>query len=57
MSQIGEEKLWTVEDMAEFCQVKPSVVRYWLRNTDIPFIRLGKQIRFEPEKMKEWVKE
>lgn len=49
------EKLWTIEDVAEFCRVKPSVIRYWLRNTDIPHIRLGKHIRFEPEKVKGWV--
>lgn len=49
------DKLWTIEDVAEFCQVKPSVVKYWLYNTGIPFIKLGRNYRFDPEDLKDWV--
>ena len=51
------EKLWTAEDVADFCQVKPSVVRYWVRNGEIPHIRLGRQVRFDSQAVKEWVLE
>ncbi len=51
----SSEKLWTIEDVAEFCRVKPSIVKYWIRNTDIPYIKLGKHIRFNFEKVKKWV--
>jgi len=51
------QTLWTIDDVAAFCRVKPSIVRYWTRNTDIPYIKLGKQIRFESDKIREWVKE
>lgn len=49
------DKLWTVDDVADFCRVRPSVVQYWVRNTDIPAIRLGRQIRFDPQTIREWV--
>jgi len=49
------EKLWTIEDVAEFCQVKPSVVKYWVRNREIPHIRLGRQIRFQRVAIADWL--
>ena len=49
------EQLWTIDDVAEYCQVRPSVVRYWIRTTDMPFIRLGKQHRFDPRDIREWI--
>ncbi len=49
------DKLWTTGDVAEYCQVKPSVVEYWLRNSDLPHLKLGKFIRFDPEDVREWV--
>lgn len=49
------DKLWTIENVADFCQVKPSVVKYWLYNTDIPFVKLGKHPRFDPMDLKEWI--
>jgi excisionase family DNA binding protein len=49
------EHLWTIDDMADFCSVKPSVVKYWVHNNAVPFIKLGKQIRFNPEDIRNWV--
>ena len=51
------EQLWTIEDVAEFCRVKVSVVRYWVQQREIPFIKLGKFYRFDPKEVKEWVEE
>ncbi len=47
--------LWTISDVAEFCQVKESVVKYWVYNADLPFIKLGKHVRFEAEDVKVWI--
>ena len=49
------EHLWTIDDVAAYCKVRPSVVRYWIRTTDMPFIRLGKQHRFDPRDIREWI--
>jgi len=49
------EKLLTIDDVAEFLQVKTSVIKYWIYNSDIPFIKLGKFYRFDSEEIKEWI--
>lgn len=51
------ESLWTIEDVASFCRVAVSVVRYWVRSSDIPYIKLGRQRRFDPEDIKLWIEE
>lgn len=49
------DRLWTLEDVAQFLQVKPSVVRYWARNREIPYVRLGRCIRFKQADIVNWV--
>lgn len=49
------DKLWTPRDLADYLSVKESVVRYWVRNREIPFVRIGRQIRFVPEDIQEWI--
>jgi hypothetical protein len=51
------ERLWTIEDVGAFARVRTSIVRFWLYNTDIPYIKIGKQIRFDPEEVKGWILE
>ncbi len=50
------EMLWTIDDVADFLQVKTSVIKYWIHNSDIPFIKLGKRHRFDPEEIKGWIR-
>lgn len=49
--------LWTVDDVAAYCRVKVSLVRYWLRSSDIPSIKLGRQRRFDREDIMLWISE
>lgn len=51
------EQLWTIDQLAEYLQVKPSVIKYWVSNTEIPYIKLGKFYRFDQREIKEWVEE
>jgi len=51
------EKLWTIEDVAEFLQVKPSVVKYWIYSRDIPYIKIGKFYRFEKNDIEAWIEQ
>lgn len=53
--QVPEDRLWTADDVARFCRVKRSVVMHWIRTTDIPFMKLGKSVRFDSGQIKEWV--
>lgn len=49
--------LWTFEDVAAYCRIKVSLVKHWVRSSDIPSIKLGRQRRFDPEDIKQWISE
>ena len=51
------EKLWTVQDVSEFLQLKPFTVRAMVRERRLPAITEGKRlIRFDPNEIKKsWV--
>lgn len=48
-------KFLTVEDVAEMLQVTRTTI-YNLKKKGLPFIKLGKNIRFDEEAVVEWVK-
>jgi len=47
--------LWTPGDLADYLSVKENLIKYWVRNREIPFVRLGRQIRFVPQDVFEWI--
>ena len=51
------DRLWTLDDVAEYLQVKVSVVRYWTQTEGLPHIRIGRLLRFDPEDVREWVRD
>ncbi len=53
----NSEQLWTIEDVSQYLQVKSSVVKYWIYNDTIPYIKLGKYVRFERSEVIIWVRE
>lgn len=48
-------KFLTVEDVAEMLQVTRTTI-YNLKKKGLPFIKLGKNIRFDQDEVVEWVK-
>lgn len=50
------DKLWTISDVSDFLQVKESIIRYWIRTSGLPHIKIGKQIRFDQRDVQKWVK-
>ena len=49
------DRLWTIDDVAEYLRVKASVVKYWIHNERLPCMKIGKHLRFDPEDVREWV--
>jgi excisionase family DNA binding protein len=48
----------TVQEVADLLRVSPGTVRAWAaKGEGPPSIRFGKQIRYRPEKVEEWVQE
>ena len=51
----SEIKFLTIEDLAEMLQVTRTTI-YNLKNKGLPFIKLGKNIRFDQEEVIDWIK-
>ena len=51
----GDMKFLTVEDVAEMLQVTRTTI-YNLKKQGLPFIKLGKNIRFDEEDVIDWVR-
>jgi predicted DNA-binding transcriptional regulator AlpA len=57
---MNEQSFLTLKEMAMALKVKPSWLYAKNRETGlgtIPRIKVGKYIRYEPEKVMEWIKE
>ena len=50
-------ELWTVRECADFLRVKPDWVYRAVKHYDLPFIKIGRLYRFDPEEIKAWLME
>ena len=55
MKMGADIKFLTIEDVSEMLQVTRTTV-YNLKKKGMPFIKLGKNIRFDQDEVIEWVK-
>ena len=56
MNLENTERWIGVEEAAEYLGVKPSTIREWIKKTDIPANKIGKQWKFKKSALDEWVK-
>jgi len=49
------QRLMTVEEIAEYLQVKPSTIYQWTHTGYIPHIKLGNRVRFRLSQVDRWV--
>ena len=50
------DRLLTIDDLAEWLQVKPRTIYQWVHEGYIPVIKLGALVRFDKASIIEWVK-
>lgn len=50
-------KVLTVKETADVLKVKPQWVYRMIRRDDLPFIRLGRQIRIDEDSLERWLTE
>lgn len=50
------DALWNTEDVASFLGVSVRTARRYVEQLGLPFIRLPKGVRYEPEAVREWAK-
>ncbi len=54
----AEPMFLTVQEVADLLRVSPGTVRAWIaKGEGPPAMRFGKQIRYRPERVMEWVEE
>ena len=56
MNLENTERWIGVEEAAEYLGVKPSTIREWIKKTDIPANKIGKQWKFKRSELDAWVK-
>ena len=50
------EQLWTIEEVATYLAMSPQTLYGWrCRKYGPPSYRLGNQIRYRPEEVRDWV--
>jgi len=49
------ERLLTVDQLAEWLQVKPRTIYQWVHEGYIPVIKLGSLVRFRQLSVAEWI--
>lgn len=50
-----KDRLLTVEEVAEFLSVSANTVRNKVAAEAIPYIRVGRLIRFDPADIRDWI--
>ncbi len=50
----GEEKLWGLEEAADYLGIQPDTLRKWTSMKKIPYIPVGSLRRFDPASLKKW---
>jgi excisionase family DNA binding protein len=49
-----EDKIMTLEEVAEYLRVKPQTIYTWAQEKKIPAAKLGKEWRFRKSMIDEW---
>ena len=51
------KQLWTYKDLSEHLKMSENTLRQYVMYRKIPFIKIGKSVRFDPDVMVEWIKD
>lgn len=52
---LPEKALLTFQETCEFLQIKASRLRTAIFRKEIPYIKIGRLLRFDPKDLKEWI--
>jgi excisionase family DNA binding protein len=51
----SDEVLWDAATCGEFLRVSASTVERWRRDRGLPYVRLGRTVRFIPADVRQWI--
>ena len=49
--------LYTIKELADLLRVSPKTIYYWSRRREIPYVKVGRHLRFVPHEVIEFFKE
>ncbi len=49
------KKLYTIEELSEYLSIKESTIYQWTHLRKIPYIKVGRFLRFDSEEIDDWV--
>lgn len=52
---MGKERLLNITEVAEYLSVKEASIRSWVYKKKIPFMKVGKLVRFKVEDIELWL--
>ncbi len=52
---MGKDKLLNITELAEYLSAKEASIRSWVYKRKIPFIKVGKLVRFKIEDIDKWL--
>lgn len=55
MNEANQDNYISLEEAAEYLDIKPVTLRNWIKKTDIPTRKIGKQWKFKRTELDEWV--
>ena len=47
--------LWRVKQAAEYLGIRPKTLYEWVRFGRVPYRKIGFNVRFDPEELKQWI--
>ncbi len=55
--QTEKESLWTKRELAEFLNVGVKTIDKWVCSKSIPFLKLGRSVRFRRREVELWLQQ
>ena len=52
-----EKRFLNVEELAEYLGVKDKTIYSWVNQRKIPYVKVGRLLRFDSKETEEWIKE
>ena len=49
------KRLIDIEELSEMLSVKKPTIYWWVRGNQIPHVKLGRLVRFDIEKVEDWL--
>jgi len=57
LAQLFDNQLLSIDRLAEYLDVPPATIRDWVYKRQIPFVKVGRLVRFHPSDVQRWLSE